>query len=216
MRTWTALLALALATTTTHAAEPVRREAAAALQQTDPARMTVQEMERFRLPADAKVGAQTAGPALAALPVELRTPDLVVRDPYIHPGPTVGAAVGYPQVTGGGIRVDHFVENRGNVAAPTSHVKVECSVLNAPAGAGGAYLQSHWCGGFPAAVQLYPLAPGATSPAIKTFVGLPLFPCGYPTAPRPRFVITVDAQNQVPETGLANGNNVRTIDLCLK
>lgn len=215
MRTMHGVLLVALTAGSAAAAEPIRREAAAQVQEADPARMTVQELERIRIPADAKIVLRPLGAAVAALPVELHTADMVAKDPHGDAALTNGAAVGFPQVPGPGWRVDWWVKNQGNVNAPVNRAKFECSVANVAPGPQANYLYNRWCKGFQGVPQIAPLAAGATSPPIKSFIGTPLFPCAHTNAPKPKFVVTVDSLNEVPEAGVANGNNVRTFELCI-
>lgn len=201
------------------AAEQAPRETRP-VREADPATMSLEEMRRVRLPADARVQVKTVGPGVVALPVDQKGPDLVALDPT-YPGGTViqtttGAGAGFPQVDGVGVRFDWTIKNRGDAPGRNNRVKFECSVANTPSDKAHAeFLYGRWCRGFEGVPQVPPLGPGASAQPIRTFVGLPLFGCKWPKAPRPRFVLTVDPLDEVAEPPAGEANNKRTIDLCL-
>lgn len=220
-----AIAAVALsAAWTAVAVEPVKAQTAKVKSQTraltqEDFRLPVEELKKLQPPPNLRLKfVERVKPRTVAPPNP--GPDLVPMEPVWLSPPRPGYAAGFPAAQFGGWRADWKVKNIGNQpgtpAPPPWKVHFSCEVINVQPGTEQfEYLNRIWCsfseGTFNMPGALLPNA--LTSPGmIKIFVGYPLYPCAYTTAPKPRITFKVDSSSSVNER--VETNNEYQIDVC--
>ncbi|MGE5235734.1 MAG: hypothetical protein ACM3O7_05265 [Acidobacteriota bacterium] len=212
-----AVLALSTAGTA-FAVEPPKAPLQARALKLEDAKLPVAELKKLQPPPNLRIQAVArVKPVMQA--IGQQGPDLVPLPPlWVNPA-RPGPSVGFPAAQFQGWRANWRVKNIGNQVAgpPNWKVHFSCEVINVPPGTEYFELYtSRWCS-FSEGTFNMPgtLAPNAQTPPefIKIFVGYPLFPCAYSTAPKPRITFKVDSGSTIPET--RENNNEYQIDVCL-
>jgi hypothetical protein len=210
------LLSAAVASTAAPPAAPTTvPRVATRPQQKGLSQMTVEELKKIQIPANARLRIKTMSAQTIGVPVYVHGPDLVIPHPYVS-DKKYGPLAGFPRATFNGWVVSWRVTNQGNQLAAQNALKIECDIIGGPPGSASSnFLQRRWCSALPAINLVHALPAGRSSGSYQTFLGEPLPWCGEAGAPHPRFTVTVDPTNAVTEPAPGETNNVYVAEFCL-